>query len=71
MAINKASLIVVEVDQLPDATIVASVVILLSSSGATQMPKMLSPEVRDTATKVVAIKTVVVAMVKVVGRPVV
>ena len=46
MAIDKGSLIIVEDDQLLDANTVASLAILLSSSGVTKMPKMLGPEVR-------------------------
>ena len=71
MAINKASLIVVKGDQLLDATIVASLAILLSSAGVTHMHKMLGPEVRVVVTKAVAIRAMVVVMVMVVGRPVV
>ena len=41
VAVNEASLIVVEGDQLLDATIVASLAILLSSARATHMHKML------------------------------
>ena len=69
MAINEASLIVVEGDQLLDATIVASLAILLSSAGVTHMHKMPGPEVRVVATKAVAIRAMVVVMVMVVGRP--
>ena len=34
------------------------------------MPKIVGPKVRVEATKAVAIKIIVVAMVKVIGRPV-
>ena len=60
MAINKASLIVVKGNHLLNATIVASLAILLSSAGVTHMPNMLGPMVRVTgATKAIAIKAVV------------
>ena len=52
----------VEADQLPNASIVASLAISLSSARVTQMPKMLGPKVREVATKAVAIKAVVVAI---------
>ena len=72
MAINKASLIMVEGDQLLDATIVASLAIFLSSAGVTYMHKMLGPKVRVVVTKAMAIRAmVVVVMVMVVGRPMV
>ena len=71
MAINKASLIVVKGNQLLDATIVASLAILLSSAGATHMHKMLGSEVRIVAIKAVAIRAVLMLMVIVVGRPMV
>ena len=71
VAINKASLIVVEGNQLLDATIVASLAILLSIAGVTHMHKMLGPEVRFVVTKAVAIRAMVVVMFMVVGRPVV
>ena len=71
MAINEASLIMVEGDQLLDATIVASLAILLSSSGVTHMHKMLGPEVRVVVTKAMAIRAMVVVMVMVMGRPMV
>ena len=71
MAINEASLIMVKGDQLLDAAIVASLVILLSSSGVTNTHKMLGPTFRVVITKAVAIRAVVVVMVMVVGRPMV
>ena len=71
MAINKARLIVVEGDQLLDATIVASLAILLSSAGVIHMHKMLGLVVRVMVTKAVAIKAVVMVTVIVVGKPVV
>ena len=46
----------VEGDQLLDATIVASLAILLSSAGATHMHKMPGPEVRVVVTKAMAIR---------------
>ena len=48
---KQASLIVVKCNQLLDATIVASLAILLSSAEVTHMHKMLGPEVRVMATK--------------------
>ena len=66
IAINKASMIVVEGNQLLDATIVASLAIFLSSAGVTQMYKMPGPEV-----KAVVIRAMVVVMVVVMGRPVI
>ena len=42
--IYKASLIMIEGNQLPVATIAASLAILLSSAGVAQMPKMLGCE---------------------------
>ena len=71
MAMNKASLIMVKGDQLLDATIVASLAILLSSAGATHMHKMPGPEVRVITTKAMAIRAMVVVMVMVMGRPMV
>ena len=71
MAIEKASLIIVKGNKLPDATTVASLAILLGSSGVTQMPKMPGPKVRVVATKDMAIMSIVVTMVMVVVRPVV
>ena len=71
MAINKSSLIVVEGDLLLDATIVTSLAILLCSAGVTQMPKMLGHKIRVMATKIMAIEAMVVAIVQVLGRPVV
>ena len=71
MAINEASLIVVEGNQLLDATIVASLAILLSSAGVTHMHKMPGPKVRVMVTKAMAIRAMVMVMVMVMGRPVV
>ena len=51
MAINEASLIVVEGDQLADTTTVASLAISLSSAGVIQMPRMQGAQVRVMATK--------------------
>ena len=71
MAMDKASLILVKGDQLPDAIIVASLIILLSSARVTQMHIMLVPEVRVIATKAVAIRVIVMVMVVIMGRPMV
>ena len=71
MAINKAGLIVVKGDQLLDATIVASLAIFQSSAGVTHMHIMPGPKVRVVATKAVAIRTMVMVMVVVMGSPVV
>ena len=71
MSVNKASLIKVEGDQLLDTTIVISLAILKSSAGVNKMPKMLGLEVRVVVPKVVAIKAVVVALLKVICRPMV
>ena len=60
-----------EDNQLPDATIVASLDILLTSAGATQIPKMLGSNIKIMATKSMAIKVMVVVMVMVIGRPMV
>ena len=58
----------VEGNQLPDATTVVSLAILLSNAGATQMPKIPVPKVGAMATKAMAIKAMVLAMVGVMGR---
>ena len=71
MAINEANLIMVEGNQLLDATTVASLAILLGSSGVTHIHKMLGPKVRVMATKTIAIGAVVMVMVVVMGRSVV
>ena len=71
MAINKASLIMVKGNQLLDATIVASLAILLSSVGVTHMHKMLGPEVRFMVTKAMAIRVLVMVIVVIMGKPVV
>ena len=68
MAIDKASLMIVEGNKLPDATTVASLAILLGSSGVTQMPKMPGPKVRVVATNTMDVKAVVVVMVMFIGR---
>ena len=70
LTINEASLIMAKGDQLLDATIVASLAILLSSSGVTHTHKMPGPKVRVIAIKSIAIRAVVVVMVMVMGRPV-
>ena len=44
---------------------------LLSNTGVTQMPKMLGIEVRVMDTKAMVIKAMAVAMVRVLGRPMV
>ena len=64
MAINKASLIKIEANQLPDATIIVSPAISLSRAEATKIPKILGLEVRVVAIKTMAIKAMVVVMVK-------
>ena len=64
-------MIVVKGDQLLDATIVASLAILLSSAKETYMHKMLGPKVRVVATEVVAISAMVIIMIVVMGRPIV
>ena len=69
LAIHKSSLIVVKGDQLLDATIVASLAILLSSAGVTHMHRMPGPEVRVMVTKAMAIRAVVIVLVMVMGRP--
>ena len=71
MAINKARLIMVKGDQLLDATIVASLAILLSSIGVTHTHRMPGHEVRVVATKAMAIRDIVIVMVMVMGRPMV
>ena len=71
VAINKASLIMVEGDQLLDVTIVESLTILLSSARVTHMHKMLGPKVRVVVTKAMAIRAMVMGIVMVMGRPVV
>ena len=69
MAINKASLIIVEGNQLPDT--VASLAIPLSSARVTQVHEMLGPKVRVMATKVMAIKAIVVVIIVDMGGPMV
>ena len=69
MAINKASLIKVKSNQLPDAAIVASLTILLGSTGLTQMPKILGDEVRVMESKAVAIRAMVMVMVMAITWP--
>ena len=63
-------MIMVKGNKLLDATIVISLAILLSSAGVTYMHKMLGPEVRVMASKAMAIRTLVIVIVMVVGRPV-
>ena len=70
MAITKAILIIVEGNHLPDA-FVTTLSILINSARVAQKPKMPEPEVSVVATKAVAIKTMVIAMVGVMGKPVV
>ena len=55
-------------DQLLDATIVASLAILLSSAEVTYMYKIPGPKVRVVVTKTVAIRAMVVALVVAMGR---
>ena len=69
MAINNASLIIVEGGQLLDATIAASLAISLSRSGVTQMHKVLRPKVGVMATKAIVIKAMVMVMFGVMGQP--
>ena len=69
MAIDEASLIVTEGNQLLDATTVESLAILLSTAGATQMLKTLGPKVRVMATKAMAIKVMIVVMIVIMVRP--
>ena len=52
-----------------DATTVASLAISQNSARVTQMLTMPGPEVRVMATKAVAIKALVVAIVRFKGRP--
>ena len=61
----------VEGNQLLDAAIVANLAISLSSARVTHMHKMRGPKVRVMATKAVAIRTVVIVMVVIMGRPMV
>ena len=61
-------MIVIKGNQLPDATTLASLEILLSSSRIIQMPKLLGPKVRVIATKAVAIKAMVIGIVGIMGR---
>ena len=63
-----ASLIVVKGNQPLDATIVATLAIVLSSAGVTHMYKMPGPEVRVMITTAVAIRAMIVALFVVVGR---
>ena len=70
MTIDEVSLIMVKGNQLLDATIMASLAILLSSAGVTHMHKMLGPKIRVVATNAIAIKVVVMVVVIVMGRPV-
>ena len=69
MGINETSLILVKGDQLPDATTVASLAISLSGAGVTKMHKMRVSKVKIMATKAIAIKAVIFAMVRVMCKP--
>ena len=69
MAMNEASLNAIESNQLTDAATVASLAILLNSSGESQMHRILAPEVRVRATKARATRAIVVVMVMVMGKP--
>ena len=60
MAINEASLIMIKVDQLLDATIVLSLAILLSSARVSHIHKIQGPKVRVVVTKAMAIRAMVV-----------
>ena len=64
-------MIIVKGNQLPYATRVASLAILLRSSAEIQMPKMLGLEARVLVTKAMAIRAVVMVMVLVIGNPVI
>ena len=63
VAINEASLVMFEGDRLPDATTVASLAILLTSAGVTQMHRIPGPKVKVVAANAVAIRAMVVVMV--------
>ena len=69
MALNEARLIMLEANQLPDATTIASLDILQSTAVVSQTPKILGPKVRMVATKTVALKVMVVVVVGFIGRP--
>ena len=71
VAINKASMIMAEGDQLLDAIVLASLAILLSSARVTHIHELLGCKVRVVITNPVAISAMVMVMVMVVGRPVV
>ena len=58
-------------DQLLDATIVVSLAISLGNAGVTQTPRVPGPKVRIMVIQAVAIKDMVMAMVVVMGRPMV
>ena len=62
------SLIIVEANQLLDASTLASLTILLNGASKNPMLKMPGSEVRIVATKPIAIKTRVIAMLRVMGR---
>ena len=57
-----------EANQLPDATIVAD---LQYNAGITQMLKILGPEVGTMVNKTIAIRAMVLALIQVMGRPMV
>ena len=71
MAMNEASLNAVESNQLTDAATVASLAILLNSSGERQMHRILAPEVRVRAIKAMTIRAMVTFMVMIIGKPIV
>ena len=71
MASIVASLIVVEASQLPDASTVISLAILLSSVGITHMLKMPGTNARVVATNAMDIKAMAIVMVGVIDRLVV
>ena len=71
VAINEASLIVVEANQLLDVTIVGSLAIPQSSARVNSMPIIPEPNIRVVAKKAVAINAIVVAVIGVVDRPMV
>ena len=68
MALDKASLIVIKANQLTNATTVASLGILQSIAGVTQIPKIPVSKIRSMVNKAVAIKFMVMAMFRVMGR---
>ena len=68
MVINQANLFVVKGNQLTDATIMVSLIILLTSTRGSQIPRISGQEVRVVASNSMDIKAMIVAIVRVVGR---